>query len=59
MGVAYRVKHHLVGIGRDVQSCRMVSPDVKKAMHFQIWLELIDMELVEMKRELVEMINLF
>jgi len=37
----------------------MVPPDVKNAMQFLIWLELIDREPVEMKRELVEMMNLF
>ena len=50
----YRVKHHSAGTGRDVQPCRMVPPNVKKAKQFLIWLEL-----VEMKRALVEMINLF
>jgi hypothetical protein len=37
MGDAYRVRHHLAGTGRDVQPCRMVPPDVKKAMQFLIW----------------------
>jgi hypothetical protein len=32
MGGAYRERHHLAGTGRDVQPCRMVPPDVKKAM---------------------------
>ena len=59
MGGAYRVKHHLTGTGRDVQPCRMVPPDVKNAMQFLIWQELIDRGLVEMKRELVWVINLF
>jgi len=48
----YRVRHHLVGTGRDVQPCLMVPLDVKNAMQFLIWLELIDRELAEMKREL-------
>jgi len=37
MGGAYRVRHRLAGTGRDVQPCRMVPPDVKKAMQFLIW----------------------
>jgi len=59
MGGACRVKHHLPGAGRDVQHFGMVPLDVKKAMQFLIWLELIDRELVEMKRELIEMLKLF
>jgi len=53
------MKHHLAGTGRDVSSCRMVPPDVKKAMQFLIGLDTIERRLVEMKRELVEMRNLF
>jgi len=50
---AYRVRHHLVGTGRDVQPCLMVPLDVKNVMQILIWLELIDRKLAEMKRELV------
>jgi len=56
---AYTVKHHLAGTNRDVLPCRMVPVKIKKAMQFLIWLELIERELIEMKRELVEIRNLF
>jgi hypothetical protein len=58
-GPAYRRMHHLAGTHRDVQSCQMVPPDVKKATQFLIKLDEIERGLTEMKGELVEMRNLF
>lgn len=59
-GPAYRRKRHLAGTHDiDVQSCRMVPPDVKKTAQFLIKLEEIERGLIEMKRELAEMRNLF
>jgi len=53
------MKHHLAGTRRDVQSCQMAPPDVKKATQFLIKLDEIEMGLIEMKRELVQIRNLF
>jgi len=42
------MKHNLAGTSRDVHPYQMVLLDVKKAMLFLIWLELIERKLVEM-----------